>query len=187
MPEFGRHGVHALGSLVPLAWLLGFAPWAWVEYFLVCGFALGVALEYLRLSGRAQWRIYDELTREYEQENPAGYFLYTVGFTVTGLVCPPLVAAPAMLMLALADPISGEVYAGGVGRKPLPVMALTFVVCLAIAVLCGVPTLAAGVGALLATLADGVTPVIRGYVVDDNLTIPLVAGFGMWAALAAGL
>ncbi|GAD51241.1 dolichol kinase [Halarchaeum acidiphilum MH1-52-1] len=180
MPEIGRRGVHALGAAIPLAWLLGLAPWRWVEWFLCGGLALGVVLESLRLTGRAEWRIYDELTREYEREKPAGYFLYAVGMTVTGLCFPPLVAAPAMLLLALADPFSGMLYAGGLGRKPLPVMLATFGLCLVIALTTGVPPLPAGLGALGATLADGVTPTVRGHVIDDNLTIPIVAAAAMW-------
>ena len=35
-------------------------------------------LEALRLSGRLEWQVYDVLTREYEQDNPAGYALYAV-------------------------------------------------------------------------------------------------------------
>jgi dolichol kinase len=65
-----------------------------------------------------------------------------------------------------------------------------FAVCfgLAAGVLVGaaplVPALgAAAVGAAGATVADGFTPVIRGYVLDDNLTIPPVACLGIWLVL----
>jgi dolichol kinase len=37
---------------------------------------------------------------------------------------------------------------------------------------------AAAVGAAGATLADGVKPVVAGYVIDDNLTIPPAAAVG---------
>jgi len=170
--------------LIPLSWLVVGVPWRWVQYFLLAGLALGVVLESLRLSGRADWRIFRALIREYERENPAGYFLYAVGMTVTGLVFPPLVAAPAMLMLTLADPFSGLLYAGGLGRKPAPVIALTFLACLSIAVLADVPLVPAALGALAAALADGATPVIRGYVIDDNATIPIVAAAAMWIGVA---
>ncbi|GGM74518.1 dolichol kinase [Halarchaeum rubridurum] len=180
MPEFGRRVVHASGAVVPLAWLFGLAPWRWVEWGLVGGLALGAVLEYCRLSGRAEWAIYDRLTREYEQENLAGYFLYVVGMAVTGLLFPPAVAAPAMLLLALADPLSGLLHTGGVGRKPLAVMAATFALCVVLAVTSGVALLPAALGALGATLADGLSPTVRGHVVDDNLTIPVVAASAMW-------
>jgi dolichol kinase len=51
------------------------------------------------------------------------------------------------------------------------------------------PALAAGAaaaGALGATLADGLTPVVAGYVIDDNLSIPptacLAIGGVLWLA-----
>ncbi|GAA0296284.1 dolichol kinase [Halarchaeum salinum] len=183
MPELGRRAIHALGACIPLAWLLSLAPWRWVEWVLVGGLALGAALEYLRLSGRAQWAVYDRLTREYEQENLAGYFLYAVGMAVTGLAFPPSVAAPAMLMLAFADPLSGLLYTGGIGRKPVAVMAATFCLCLVLAVTAGMALLPGVLGALGATLADGMTPTVRGHVIDDNLTIPVVAASAMWVGL----
>jgi dolichol kinase len=38
--------------------------------------------------------------------------------------------------------------------------------------------IAAGVAAVGATVADGVKPVISGYVIDDNFSIPLTAAAG---------
>jgi len=71
--------------------------------------------------------------------------------------------------------------------KPPVVLAATFAVCFALAwpfttgaagaVVGGV---AAAVGAAGATLADGVKPVVAGYVVDDNLSIPPAACTGIW-------
>ncbi|GGN05510.1 dolichol kinase [Halarchaeum nitratireducens] len=180
MPELGRRAVHASGAVVPLAWLFGLVAWRWIEWILVCGLALGAVLEYLRLSGRAEWAVYDRLTREYEQEHLAGYFLYVVGMAVTGLGFPPHVAAPAMLLLALADPFSGMLHAGGLDRKPLGVMAATFALCVVLGVTSGVALLPAALGALGATLADGLSPTVRGHVIDDNLTIPIVAASAMW-------
>jgi len=60
----------------------------------------------------------------------------------------------------------------------------TFGICLAIASLLDVPLAAGIAGALAATVADGATPIVRGYVIDDNATIPLGAGAAMWLVLA---
>jgi hypothetical protein len=38
----------------------------------------------------------------------------------------------------------------------------------------------AAAGAAGATFADGVKPVVAGYVVDDNFSIPPTAGGAMW-------
>jgi dolichol kinase len=100
-----------------------------------------------------------------------------------------------MLMLTLGDPISGVLGSAGPGeRKALPVMAVTFVVCFVIAALV-LPVLRPGavtntllvggaVGALGATLADGFKPVVAGYVIDDNATIPPAAALGVFAVVA---
>jgi dolichol kinase len=91
----------------------------------------------------------------------------------------------------------GRVAGGSVGvpsissrAKPPVVLAATFLVCLALAApftvaVAGVAVggLAAAAGALGATLADGVKPVVAGRVVDDNLTMAPAACAGIWAVL----
>ncbi len=39
-------------------------------------------LEAVRLTTGLDWVVYDRLTREYEQDNPAGYALYIVGIAI---------------------------------------------------------------------------------------------------------
>jgi dolichol kinase len=82
-----------------------------------------------------------------------------------------------------APPVAGR-------GKSVTVLVVTFLLCFGIAWpftagLAG-PTvggLAAALGALGATLADGVKPVVAGYVLDDNLTIPPAACLGIQTAL----
>jgi dolichol kinase len=98
-----------------------------------------------------------------------------------------------MLMLAIGDPISGLMGSAEVGEtKGVTTLLVMFGVCLGLAVgsfwaegaALGASTLVAGVvGAAGATLADGVKPVVAGYVVDDNLSIPPAACVGMWLVL----
>ena len=189
--ELRRRLVHVSGTLVPLSYLFGPVPWRAVVYFCVGGTALALVLEALRLSGRVDWRIYDELTRDYEADNPAGYALYAVGTATVAVVLGPEnsptavpLAVPAMLMLSVGDPISGLLGSTGAeGIKEGYVLAVMFAVCLLLA-LPFVPVVAALAGAVLATAADGVKPVVAGYVVDDNVTIPTWAGAAMWAGTA---
>src|SRR6056297_3357358 len=112
--EVARRLVHASGSAVPIAHLLapGLVTWAVVKGFMTLAVAAAVVLEFLRLSVGLDWAIYDRLTREYEQDNPAGYALYMVGMAAVawavGLAgMTTAVAVPAMLMLTVGDPISG--------------------------------------------------------------------------------
>jgi len=182
--EVGRRLVHASGAVLPGAFLAGLLSWEAVRWLLVVGAVCTVVLEALRLSGYVSWWIFDALTRDYEQDNPAGYALYELSWTATAWLFAPSLAVPAMLMLALADPASGLLSRGELGVKQGWVLLATFGICLAIASLLDVPLVAGVAGALVATFADGATPVGRGYVIDDNATIPLGAGAAMWVVLA---
>jgi len=192
-PEVERRLVHATGAAIPLAWAFGLVEWWSVRLAWTVALAGALALEAGRLSGRVDLAIYDRLTREYERDNLAGYALYMVSMTLVAYlfafepgvafagVLPyrPGVAAAAMLMLALADPVSGLLSSGELRDvKRLRVLAATFAVATLVAVPF-VPALPAVLGGAAATLADGVKPVVAGYVIDDNLTIPPAAAVGM--------
>lgn len=185
--EIRRRAVHASGSGLPVLYLLdqrfdwGVVTWEVLQVLAVVGALLALALEALRLSGAVQWAIYDDLTREYEQEYLAGYALYMIGMAVAALAFDPQVAVPALLMLTIADPISGLLGSGSLAKQTWVLLA-TFGVCVLLAAPF-VPPAVAVAGALAATLADGLKPVIWTYVIDDNLTIPIGAGLAMWAAL----
>jgi dolichol kinase len=182
--EVARRLVHASGTLVPVTYLL-LAPVTWtvVRAFLVVGTVAAFVLETVRLLVGLDWVVFDRLTREYEQDNPAGYALYAVGMCAVALAFEPRIAIPAMLMLTIADPISGLLSSGELKTaKQTFVLLVTFGVSTFLASPF-VPPLAAVLGGLAATLADGVKPVVAGHVVDDNLTIPVGAGVAMYAAV----
>jgi dolichol kinase len=193
--ELQRRLVHASGGFVPLGYLAGVVPWSVVTGLFVASALVATVLEVLRLGVGLDWAIYDRLTRDYEQDNPAGYALYTYSTAGVALVFAPPVAAAGILMLAIGDPISGRMGSRGVGEtKQVTTLLAMFGVCLALAlgtfaaegVGLTAPTLLAGVvGAAGATVADGVKPVVAGYVVDDNLSIPPVACGTMWLVSVA--
>jgi dolichol kinase len=183
-PEVERRVVHATGTLAPASYLLDVLTWQQLGWALLAC-SVGVALlETGRLSGTLDLSIYDRLTREYEQDNVAGYALYVVSVTFVVLVFEPQVGVPAVLALALADPVSGllgsselqDVKEGYVLLATFGVAAgvASFFVPLVAAILCGLAT----------TFADGVKPTVRGYVLDDNLTIPPAAAVAMTVGLA---
>lgn len=184
MSELGRRAIHASGALVPLSYVAGLLTWPEVRLVAAGGLVLAFVLEALRLSGVVDWVLYDRLTREYEQENLAGYALYALsGATVLWVTTPP-VGVSAILMLALGDPVSGLLSSGELRPvKPPRVLVGMFLTCLLLAIPFVAPVVAAA-GALGATVADGIKPVVAGCVVDDNLTIPPLAAGGMVAALA---
>jgi len=197
--EVARRLVHASTSVVPLSYLLlESVTWRRLQIFLLAAVVVGFGLELLRLRARLEWAVFDRLTREYEQDNLAGYYLGAVGMATVALVFPPPgadpvvaavaadpthVAVPAMFMLTVADPTSGLLGSGTLRpAKQGWVLLATFGVATLLAVPF-VPSLAAVLGGVAATVADGVKPVVRGYVLDDNLTIPVSAAVAMYVAV----
>jgi dolichol kinase len=189
--EVARRLVHVTGAAVPLGYLLGgdLVSWQFVQLFLSVALVVVVLLEYLRLSVGLDWAIYERLTREYEQDNPAGYALYIVGMAVVAWAVavglPVKVALAAMLILAIGDPISGLLGSTEASSvKQLWVLLVMFGVCTLLAAPF-VPVAAAVLGGVAATFADGVKPTVAGYVIDDNLSIPVLGATAMWIGWVA--
>ncbi|MFC6727897.1 dolichol kinase [Natronoarchaeum mannanilyticum] len=178
--EIKRRLVHISGTGMPVLYLLDIFSWENLQWFLLIGSSVAAILEVIRLSFGLDWWIYDKLTREYEQDNPAGYALYMFSLTIVVLLLEPRIAIPAMLMLTLGDPISGVLGSDELRAIKRPrVLATMFTICLLVAV----PFLtlsAALLAAAAATVADGVKPRVLGFVIDDNLSIPLAAGLVGW-------
>lgn len=177
--EVARRLVHASGTVLPVLYVLDLATWRGVTALLVVGAVVALALEAIRLFVGLEWVIYEHLTREYEQDSLAGYALYFISSALVAIVFDPVVAVPAILMLTLGDPISGLLGSGELRSvKQTWVLLAMFGVCTLFAAPF-VPPVAAVFGGAAATVADGVKPVVAGYVVDDNLTIPPAAAVAM--------
>lgn len=192
--EFKRRLVHASGTGLPLLYVLGFVTWRQFGYVMLECSAVAATLEFVRLVIGLDWAVYDELTRPYEQENVAGYGLYMFSITAVVVTFAPHIAVPATLMLTVGDPISGLLSTTREAGEPkrLRTLGAMFGVCLAVSATFLVPRAGVAVGtaasvaaALAATVADGFTPVIRGYVVDDNASIPVAAAVAGGVVLAA--
>lgn len=187
--ELRRRLVHASGSMIPGLYLLdrtleiGFFTWNVVRIVAIVGVILAGVLEILRLYAGLEWNIFEQLTREYERDSVAGYALYVLSATVVILLFEPPIAIPAVFMLTLGDPISGLVASGEFRTVKRPqVLVIMFGVCFVIAYPFVSPIVAIA-GALGGTIADGVKPVVAGYVIDDNLTIPVLAAGAMWLVI----
>lgn len=184
--EHLRRLVHAAGGGPPALYILvrnwdAIPQVTWEQFGLIyVGLSLCVAaLELGRLAGWFDWAIYDRLTREYERDNLAAYALFIFSSTVVVLVFDPYIALPAVLILALVDPVSGHLGAGELrGVKQTSVLLVMFGLSVLIAsfFVSPIPAVLAGAAA---TVADGVKPSIRGYVVDDDLTIAPAAAVAM--------
>ncbi|MFA1609681.1 dolichol kinase [Halobellus rubicundus] len=191
--ELQRRLVHASGTGLVLLYVFSVVTWAQFGRLMLFAAAVAAVLETLRLFVGLDWAIYDRLTRPYEETNVAGYALYMFSITAVALVFAPHLAVPAALMLTIGDPISGLL---GTTReadeaKRVETLGAMFLVCLLVSAPFLVPVAGAVAGgaasvaaALAATLADGFKPVIAGYVVDDNLSIPPVAAVAGGVVLA---
>ncbi len=178
--ELKRRLVHASGAgLVALYlladWLALSLTWDRFRLLMIVLAAGTVALEVLRLRVGLEWWLYEKLTREYEQDQFAGYGYYMLSMTAVVIVFEPAIALPAMLMLAIGDPISGWLSADGLRRVKAPRVLVGMAVVSTLLALPFLPPAAAVAAAIGATLADGVTVRIGDYIVDDNLTIPIYA------------
>ena len=190
--EPGRRLFHASGGLFVLLYVFEVIPWYVLGALAVAGVAVAGVLEFLRLFTDVADRmpllkdLYSRLTRPYEDGSPAGYFYYMLSMCVAWLAFPPFAAVPGMLMLAFGDPFSGVLTEASSGeRKEWWVFLAMFSFCVFIAFLflrtttslstAGVVLVSAG-GAAGATVADGANVEVRGFFLDDNLTIPLVSG-----------
>jgi len=183
--EVRRRLVHVAGALVPMAYVAGLVDWRTFQLVYLAAFVGAGVLEFLRLVVGLDWWVFRELTREYESSNLAGYFLFVLGSAVAVFLFPRQVAVPALLMLSIVDPVSG-LLADNEFREPKrpAVLVVAFALSAFIALPFLWPSLVAILlGAATTTVADGMTPVVRGHAIDDNLTIPIGAGAAMWVGL----
>lgn len=188
--ELKRRLVHASGAGLVVLYLLATTfdlVLTWVRFQLLMVFlAVGtLGLEFVRLRIGLEWWIYEKLTREYEQDQVAGYGLYMISMTIVVLLFEPDIALPAMLMLAIGDPISGTVSDNTLKFVKGPKVLVTMFV---VSAIIAAPFLAEHPPAIVAaalgsTLADGIKLKIGDYIVDDNLTIPIYAAVLAWFAL----
>lgn len=194
--ELGRRLTHASGGVFVLLYVSGFVSWGVLGALAFFGAVVAGFLEFLRLFTDVADRVpvlrsvYDGLIRPYEDDSPAGYFYYVLSISVAWLVFPDFAAIPGMLMLAFGDPFSGLLSnASSSETKEAWVLVAMFGFCFLVIALPYIYTttprpfvevvlMSAG-GALGATVADGVNVEVRGFFLDDNLTIPIVSGLAI--------
>jgi len=194
--EVGRRLTHATGGVFILLYVFGVIEWTHLGALALAGVSTAGVLEFLRLFTDLAERlsvlrfVYDRLTRPYEADAPAGYFYYTLSMSGAWLLFPPFAAVPGMLMLAFGDPFSGVLSSASSGEsKEVWVLAAMFGFCFLVLALPYIHTetshpvsetvlLSAG-GAAAATVADGANVKVRGFFLDDNLTIPIVSALAI--------
>lgn len=170
-----RRVAHASGGCIPLAYELRWIEWRTLQIVVAVLAVAAIAVETLRLSVGFRVRIHDFVVRADEENRVASYVYYWSSLAVVVTVFAPAVAVPSYGMLAIGDPISGIVGSGELRRIKRPAaLAAMFTVCSLVAV-AFLPLRTALAMALGATVADGVKPSLGSYVVDDNLSVPVLA------------
>ena len=176
--EVRRKALHVCGVIIPVLYHL--FPRDWIILGFLFGVIIIVFLEWLRFRGR----ITLPALREREHRTIPAYVFFIIGAFLSILIFEKSIAITAILMLALGDTVSAltrvlidaEPRLPEGRRKRLEVMLMMFVTCFVIGWLLRFSLPVAAFGALGATVADGVPLRLRGYYLDDNLTIPLFAG-----------
>jgi len=186
--ELLRKSIHLAGMLFPVAYyFLGrFTVLFWLSPIVI----VTLQFEWMRLRGYISYPAV--LLRPSEEHRVAGYVYSIIAAFIVIALFPKTIAITAITMAVLGDFSSG--IAGAVwGKKadvrqmrlpikPVPIMLVMLLVSFSTGYLAAhapglapLPVYSVALGALGATLADGVPWQIRGHVFDDNLTIPLVS------------
>ena len=205
--ELGRKAFHMAGFVIPAAYYFFVSREIMLAVLGACVIGAGF-LEYRRLSGRDLYRT--TFMRPSEDRRLGAYFYAALSMFLAVLLFSKAIAAAAILFLIFGDAITGlagAVWFMYVSRKPVdvrnrasggllyavthpkpfPLMLLMFVVCSVIG-LAFRPELscaAIAAGATGAVIADAFPWRIAGYMIDDNLSIPLLAGALMTLASVA--
>jgi dolichol kinase len=208
--EASRKAIHMAGFVVPLAYYF-FLPRDILLIVLGAAVLVAAVLEYVRLKGHSLYpKIL--LRGHEEKGVVGGYFFALASTFLAVLLFDKAIAVAAILFLDLGDAITGLagavltmlagpkeadrrseaakstapyglLYAVTHPKSPV-LMAVMLAVCGAIG-LALFPALSLkmiAAGALGAMIADAFPWRVAGFVVDDNLSIPLLSGALMWLA-----
>ena len=190
--ELLRKSIHLAGMLILVAYyFLGrFTVLFWLSLIVI----VILQLEWMRLRGYISYPAV--LLRPSEEHRVAGYVYSTTAAFIVIALFPKTIAITAITMAVLGDFSSG--IAGAVwGKKadvrqmrlpikPVPILLVMLLVSFTTGYLAAhapglapLPVYSVALGAIGATLADGVPWQIRGHMLDDNQTIPLLSAILM--------
>ena len=186
--ELLRKSIHLAGMLILVIYY--FTDRFNILFWLIPLVIVALQLEWMRLSGSISYPAV--LLRPSEEHRVAGYVYSIIAAVIVIALFPKTIAITALTMAILGDFSSG--IAGAMwGKKanvrqmrlpvkPVPILLVMLLVSFFIGYLAAhapglapLPVYSVVLGALGATLADGVPWQIRGHMLNDNLTIPLVS------------
>jgi dolichol kinase len=205
--ELGRKAFHMAGCVIPAAYYFFFSKEVMGAVLAACVIGAGI-LEYMRLTGRDLYPT--SFMRPSEKGRIGGYFYAAASMFLSVALFSKTIAVAAILFLVIGDAITGLagailfMYSGKKSidarakaerglvyavthPKPVSLMLVMFAVCGAIglALRPELSYLAIAAGATGAVIADAFPWRVSGYTIDDNLSIPLLAGVLMTLASLA--
>ena len=185
--DLGRRLVHVAGTGFPALYVLPFVEWWLVGAIMLAATAIASLVELGRLRFGLDLFLFDYL-RGYEEGSLGAYLLFMLSATAVALAFGPQVAIPAILMLTLADPVAGAASVDELRRVKRPRALVTmFLACAVLTVpFVHEEPLAVVLGGTGGMLADGIKPVVRGVIIDDDLTIAPAGALGIWVGLELG-
>lgn len=183
--EIPRKAVH-LGSGILMAvayWFFGKNVLVFIHLFFLAGIWF---LELLRLKGAIQV----PFLRNLERKRIGAHAFFMLGTLISILIFDRQIAIASILMLTIGDPASGLAQRFKAARwdsiedhtavlKPPGIILIMFIASWAVGYLFLGSLAISLCGAIGAALADGLRLKVGGMIIDDNLTIPLYAGFFM--------
>ncbi len=178
-PSTLRRAFHFSGIIVPVVYLTAGKQWALGLALLFL--ALAVLVEVLRLKGYFRSAFVNRHLKEKERYTLSGTTYYLSSCVLAVLIFDKQVAAAAIFVLAIADPLA-SIIGSRWGRnrllgKSVEGTAVFFTATLIILICFGFRVPAAAVAALAASAAE----LFSSRWFDDNFTIPLVTAIVLWA------
>jgi dolichol kinase len=206
--ELGRKAFHFGGCIIPAAYYFFVSRDVMLLVLALCVLGAGF-LEYMRLAGRDLYPT--TFMRPSEERRLGSYFYAALSMLLAVLLFSKTLAIVAILFLVIGDSVTGlagillsmyggkkpvDIREGGGGNlayairhhKPASLMLLMLALCGAIGLVFRpeLSYLAIVAGAAGAMIADAFPWRIGGFTIDDNLSIPLVAGALMTLAVLLG-
>ncbi len=168
-----RNLFHFSGIVIPLACIF-FGKSAAIALSVLL-FAASLVVEVLRIKGHLHLSVLEKNIKEKEKKGPTGSFFFLLGSTLTLLFFSERAAVPALLILAVSDPLSSLV-GRHLGKtrmlgKSLEGTAAFFLSSLAILFCFALGPAQMVLAALVATA----TELFTRKPLDDNVSIPIVS------------
>lgn len=186
--ELLRKSIHLAGLLILVIYY--FTDRFTILFWLIPLVMVTLQLEWMRLQGYVSYPAV--LLRPSEEHRVAGYVYSIISACIVIALFSKTIAITALTMAVMGDFFSGiagamwgkrvDVRQTRLPVKPVPILLIMLLVSFFTGYLAAhAPGLAplsvytVALGALGATLADGIPWQIHGHMLDDNLTIPLVS------------